>query len=158
MTKTKRKSTKRSVATLGKWELQSGEQAVIESRSAHPKMRFPWRGYVVVGDSVHAMNWNNDGLSSDSSQFNLKEPWVDRPIVNWDTLPKWATWVAQDEDGWWWWYTAQPDLANENWVRSTIDIHSAGRIPVKYEPKWGNKNIPNSTCGAWRESLVRRPL
>ncbi|WP_323615400.1 hypothetical protein [Pseudomonas putida] len=67
-------------------------------------------------------------------------------IPHWDDAPKWAEWLAQDEDGNWHWFESEPE---ENSSRSKLGFWlGLGRC------KWSRKT-PNYRN--WHETLTDRP-
>jgi len=71
---------------------------------------------------------------------------------SWDDSPKWANWLAQDEDGKWQWYSLKPTLDDE---------------PTEFSPQrndqWWLADSDECTISAdarsgWRSSLQPRPI
>lgn len=71
---------------------------------------------------------------------------------SWDDSPKWANWLAQDEDGSWQWYSLKPTLDDE---------------PTEFSPQpndqWWIADSDECTISAdarrgWRSSLQPRPV
>jgi hypothetical protein len=77
------------------------------------------------------------------SDRDLISEWIDKPEVDWSVMPKWAEWVAMDEDGKWIWFLGEPRKGAANWCCYGV----YGEIPHTYAPKWD---------GDWKDSLVRR--
>jgi hypothetical protein len=71
--------------------------------------------------------------------------WIDKPVIDWSTMPAWAKFVAMDSRGYWWWYEKEPIIGESTW-RPETDYYD--EIPTEYAPKWG---------GDWRNSLIERP-
>jgi len=57
------------------------------------------------------------------------------------TIPSWARWLAQDEDGTWWAYEAEPNQQHNGWYENEV-----GRIQ-----RLGNSAPPTD----WRAMLIR---
>lgn len=60
---------------------------------------------------------------------------------DWKDAPKWAQWLAQDEDGAWWWYEGQPIAFNNGWC------------PIK----GADGDVQLAQVKNWRETLEARP-
>lgn len=82
----------------------------------------------------------------ESSAMDIVEPWIDRPVVDWTAMPRWATAVAMDADGEWWFFEEPPSINRFNLWNSNAG--AMGKIPPKYAPQWTDN---------WRHSLVVRP-
>ena len=72
---------------------------------------------------------------------------------DWSCLPKWARWIALDENGDWFWYQAEPsnEVMSEFGEQEWFDpLHaSSGEVPNEYKPK--------NYAGDWKDSLFERP-
>ena len=65
---------------------------------------------------------------------------------DWSALPKWANWIAMDEDGDWYHYSDKPQIDKHPiWVCSEYNE----AIPKKYYPK--------NFTGDWKKSLFNVP-
>lgn len=96
----------------------------------------------------HMASWCVDGMWLDDGSTNtsdLVSEWIDKPEVDWSAMPRWAEWVAMDEDGKWIWFLGEPRKGAANWCCYGV----YGEIPHTYAPKWD---------GDWRDSLVRRTV
>lgn len=62
---------------------------------------------------------------------------------NWDDAPEWATWMAQDKDGYWLWYEFKPYKGNEEWFKNK---NNSGRVSIAYPSFEG-----------WDNTLEMRP-
>jgi hypothetical protein len=63
------------------------------------------------------------------------------PPPDFDNLPAWVQWLAQDANGTWWGFEAEPHLADSSWYENEV-----GRCIRLASAE------PN---GEWRESLHR---
>jgi hypothetical protein len=82
------------------------------------------------------------------SAHDIVSEWVDKPVIDWDTMPAWAKFVAMDKGGKWYLHTSKP-LIDEDfyyWKGKSDSIWNL--IPSEYAPKWD---------GDWRNSLIERP-
>lgn len=57
---------------------------------------------------------------------------------DWKDAPKWARWLAMDQDERWFWHETKPEKSIWSW-QSSGEVATAGEVP------------------AWDESLERRP-
>ena len=76
-------------------------------------------------------------------------PWIEKPIVDWSVMPKWAKYAAKDKDGKWFWYVFLPLISSSdsvNWELKTL--YFCGFIPKEFSPQFD---------GDWTQSLVERP-
>jgi hypothetical protein len=71
--------------------------------------------------------------------------WIDKPVIDWASMPAWAKFVAMGRGGGWWWYEKEPVIGENIW-RSESEYYD--EIPAEYAPKWD---------GDWRNSLIERP-
>ena len=71
---------------------------------------------------------------------------------SWDDSPKWAKWLAQDEDGKWQWYSLKP----------TLDDESTEFSPQRNDQWWladsDECTISADARSGWRSSLQPRPI
>lgn len=71
---------------------------------------------------------------------------------SWDDSPKWAKWLAQDEDGKWQWYSLKP----------TLDDESTEFSPQQNDQWWladsNECTISADARSGWRSSLQPRPI
>jgi len=86
-----------------------------------------------------------DYISKSETQNDIISEWIDKPVIDWSTMPAWAKFVAMDRSGVWFWYEKEPIIGESTW-RPETDYH--GEIPSEYAPKWD---------GDWRNSLIERP-
>ncbi len=63
--------------------------------------------------------------------------------MDFDSLPDWAEWLAQDADGTWWAYEAEPNQQERGWYEN-----EPGRI------RRVGKTAPPAD---WQAMLLRRP-
>jgi len=70
-------------------------------------------------------------------------PTLDKPIVNWEWMPRWMTHVVMQYQNLWHATTALPELDPVRWIYRGDWIS----IPTRYAPHWR---------GNWRESLCIR--
>lgn len=68
------------------------------------------------------------------------------PVVNWDTMPAWANWLAKDADGDWAWYSHKPELSDDMWASDGFE----GSVPSEYYPKYAGTK-------PWHELIIERP-
>jgi hypothetical protein len=68
------------------------------------------------------------------------------PVVNWDAMPAWANWVANDPSGTWFWYSTEPTFDGESWCCGG----RLGAIPSEYAPKYAGTQ-------PWHELIIERP-
>jgi hypothetical protein len=74
--------------------------------------------------------------------------WIDKPVIDWATMPVWAKFVAMDKGGKWYLHTSKP-LIDEDFYYWNAKLDGiANLIPIQYYPKWE---------GDWRNSLIERP-
>lgn len=71
---------------------------------------------------------------------------MSKPEWNEDT-PKWANWLAQDEDGEWWWYEMKPKLrfGFKAWVETSRNGKldpASGRMTSGKNEYWENTLEP----------------
>ena len=88
--------------------------------------------------------FSNDSVGENGHPFDLVSPWVEPPMVDWEAMPRWATHVAQDENGRWSWYDHRPRVQGNAWT-STEGRY--GEIPWDFAPE---SDIP------WDCSLTER--
>lgn len=71
---------------------------------------------------------------------------------SWDDSPKWANWLAQDEDGRWGWYSLKP----------TLDDEPTEFSPQRNDQWWladsDERTISADARSGWRSSLQPRPI
>lgn len=88
-------------------------------------------------------------LLNKESELNLIAEWLE-PQVDWSALPKWARWVARDDNGDVYWYSEEPEIDD-----------SMFRWMEKNEVQYGFSIVPDEYVlhreGDWRESLEQRP-
>lgn len=41
-------------------------------------------------------------------------------ICNFNEIPDWVRWVAQDADGAWWGYQVEPNLSHQSWYENEV--------------------------------------
>lgn len=41
-------------------------------------------------------------------------------ICNFNEIPDWVCWIAQDADGTWWGYQVEPNLSYKNWYENEV--------------------------------------
>ena len=58
---------------------------------------------------------------------------------SWDDAPKWANYLAMDENGTWIWYAAEPFVEGDGWVNQKANSFEEAKI------------------AGWKESLEERP-
>jgi hypothetical protein len=63
--------------------------------------------------------------------------------MEFDALPDWAAWLAQDADGAWWGYEAEPNKQDNGWYENEV-----GRIV-----RLGQADPPEE----WEKMLLRVP-
>ncbi len=63
--------------------------------------------------------------------------------MNFDRVPEWVGWLAQDADGTWWGYEAEPNQQHNGWYENEV-----GRIV-----RLGMGTPPAD----WTATLTRRP-
>jgi hypothetical protein len=64
-------------------------------------------------------------------------------MMEFDKLPDWVDWLAQDADGTWWAYEAEPNQQDRGWYENEV-----GRIL-----RVGKAASP----GDWQTMLLKRP-
>lgn len=122
--------------TPGFWRTRNGNKAeVVDVRYC---FAIGW-----LCDGTH--KWNSDGISSLINDYNLVEPWVDKPEWDWSKTLPWINWLAMDQDGIWYLFGTKPDLRSTTWFTVEGAILNVHR---DYAPKWR---------GNWKDSLVGRP-
>jgi hypothetical protein len=102
-------------------------------------------GIQIDGSLYRATSDGYDYMTKSQSPKDIISEWVDKPVIDWATMPAWAKFVAMDDTGGWWWYGKKPFIGEINW-RSESQYYD--EIPKEYAPKWG---------GDWRNSLIERP-
>lgn len=60
---------------------------------------------------------------------------------SWSEAPKWAMWLAQNEDGQWWWYESEPEIS-----------HNMGYYFVD-----DGRSLEATCAEDWDDSLEKRP-
>ena len=65
-------------------------------------------------------------------------------MVEFDALPDWVAWLAQDADGTWWGYEAEPNQQDKGWYENEV-----GRIV-----RLGQAAPPED----WQKMLLRAPV
>jgi hypothetical protein len=40
--------------------------------------------------------------------------------VEFNEIPDWVCWIAQDEDGAWWGYQVEPNLSHQSWYENEV--------------------------------------
>lgn len=63
---------------------------------------------------------------------------------DWKDAPKWANFVAQDDNGDWWWFESKPQLFEGTWW--------TGRSGLRVEDSWLSTDAVD-----YKESLEERP-
>lgn len=107
---------------------------------------YPIHGAVLYVNGWEVAGWHSDGtwIKGGRRGLDIIAPWIEKPIVDWSAMPKWAKWVAMDKNGEWFWSDAPPRKSKDIWECScNTDI-----IPPEYAPKYE---------GPWEDSLVERP-
>jgi hypothetical protein len=132
--------------TIGNWQTRDGRKArvvCVDAEAGEPIIAllkpspdrpeavytfFPGGQYFDVGEN------NND----------LIAPWVDKPVFDPSTFPKWK-WAAMDKDGTWNAFPIHPEKTNRQWI--CRDKEGFCRIPDPKEPFTGD----------WKQSLTELP-
>jgi hypothetical protein len=81
----------------------------------------------------------------EESNIDIVGEWNNKPVIDWDSMPAWANFVAMDSSGGWWWYEKEPSMGRIMWTNEFLYYDE---IPKKYAPEWD---------GDWRNSLIERP-
>lgn len=105
----------------------------------------------IHGAYLMPIGWDNSAWYSNGSfygnvdsEFDIISEWIDKPEVNWSTMPAWVNWVAQDKCRSWFGHENKPSISNSCWMSYTITY-----IPAPYAPQ--------NYTGDWKDSLVERP-
>jgi len=102
-------------------------------------------GIQIDGSLYRATSDGYDYVTKSQSPKDIVGEWVEKPVIDWSTMPAWAKFVAMDSGGYWWWYNNKVTINNDYWEQES---GYCGRIPSEYAPKWD---------GDWRNSLIERP-
>ena len=112
-----------------------------------------YSAYPVVGlleqhSTEEVIVWTAEGKYSannnNENTLDLVGTWFDPPTVNWATMPHWANWVAQNENGVWCWYEEEPKKLCREWISHS----NHGKIPEQFAP---------TNLAPWHYSLAERP-
>lgn len=124
--------------TKGFWKTRNGQKAeVVDVRNS---FAIGW-----LCDGPH--KWRMDGVSSLINDYNLTEPWIDKPEWDWSTTPSWLNWLAMDDPNYWYLYGHKPTLS-DNGFSAAAESDDVWFVPKKHAPKWS---------GDRKDSLVCRP-
>ena len=66
---------------------------------------------------------------------------------DWSALPKWANWIAMDQEGDWYYYSDKPQMDDDHPIWVSSEFNDA--IPPEYYPK--------NFTGDWANSLLEVP-
>ena len=69
-------------------------------------------GDLALNESLYTLPENGQFLSKELKAL----------IIN-QTIPTWANWAAQDQDGKWWVYQAEPLLHHSGWYENEIGMY-----------------------------------
>lgn len=127
------------------WRLLGDDEQVLESDDLHA-IGYAWVKHNHTGRSVAAVREvvKNSGFSDVAESIFFRRRI--RPVVDWSAMPKWAQWVAMDEDGDWFWFVGKPRPGFHHWMpENTSSLQQV--IPPAYSPTF---------TGSWKDSLVSR--
>ena len=62
-------------------------------------------------------------------------------LPDWDRLPGWVAWLAQDADGVWWGYEVEPLQYHRGWYENEIGRRMAVRRDAPNE-RWAETLVP----------------
>jgi len=135
------------------YRTRSGQKCRIicvdRNTGEYPYSQCPIVGLVQCpnGELIHL--YFKDGASAwppnpDYASSDLISEWIDRPTIDWNTLPWWHKYVAMQKDGRWYSYADSPHISGDVW-----HVAQGGwlYLPPEYAPKWE---------GDWKESLITR--
>lgn len=115
--------------------------------------------YVVHGAFMDSGEWHPDVwciggecYATDDTSESPKDiiaEWTDRPEADWSAMPRWANWVAMDEDEDWHWYENKPDRHSKYQEWFPADDGDCGGIHKDCTPA--------NFTGDWKDSLIERP-
>jgi hypothetical protein len=111
---------------------------------------FPVHGAILLDNGKWRHNsFTSEGFYSSTTNPNdIVERWGPKLCIDWQVLPAWANYVAQDETGSWFWFTGHPKAGQRAWDAPNS---ARGCVPQNYSGGWNVDGIP------WRETLSRRP-
>jgi hypothetical protein len=128
------------------YQTRDGRKAVCLTTTLDGKFRI---GFQLDGALI-ALQMNGRYFDDKSeSPKDIVCEWVDKPVIDWASMPAWAKFVAMDRGGVWRWYKNKPELflfRDNHFFGNNCVVN--GVIPKEYAPKWG---------GDWRNSLIERP-
>ena len=129
------------------YTIRNGQKARVYATDGKPP-------YIIHGAILSSGNWKSnlwsDGgfnySSKDETQADIIGPWIDKPIVDWSVMPKWAKTVVMNKlRTWYWTDDPLPAGSSDHWL---ISRSNHGVIPQEFHPRFD---------GDWRVSLVKRP-
>jgi hypothetical protein len=110
----------------------------------------PVHGAILREDGWQTNLFNSNGGyfrdSTNPHSSDIIAPWIEKPKVNWTTMPAWAKWVALDANGRWFYYIDKPNTRQSIWDPNSSQCNN---IPAEYYPTF---------TGNWEDSLVERPV
>lgn len=112
---------------------------------------YPVHGAILVCNKEWCTkSWKADGREWFWSQTidDIVSPWIDPPVVDWDSLPKHIVAVAMDENGLWYGYVAVPKRYESDWDIKERYYYSDWLLYCEHTPAFS---------GDWRDSLAVRP-
>ena len=122
------------------YQTRDGRKAVCLTTTLYDNRIGLQVGEILYSVTINGMFFNDKS----ETQNDIISEWIDKPVIDWATMPAWAKFVAMDESVKWFWYIRKPRMGD---VWCVID-GDFGKIPHGYAPKWE---------GDWKDSLIERP-
>jgi hypothetical protein len=122
------------------YQTRDGRKAVCLTTTLYDNRIGLQVGEILYSVTINGMFFNDKS----ETQNDIISEWIEKPVIDWSSMPAWAKFVAMDSGGVWLWYTHKPSLKH---VWCVIDGYF-GKIPSEYAQKWD---------GDWRNSLIERP-
>jgi hypothetical protein len=123
------------------YQTRDGRKAVCLTTTLYDKRIGLQVGEILYSVTINGMFFNDKS----ETQNDIISEWIDNPVIDWDSMPAWAKFVAMDSGGGWWWYEKEPIIGEITW-RTESEYYD--EIPTEYAPKWE---------GDWKNSLIERP-
>ena len=129
--------------TPGLWKMRNGLKARVAG--INPDAREVARIVGWRNDGYHC-TWAETGryLVNGTHEYDLIEPWVDKPEWPKCEVSAWIKYIAQDASGRWYGYAEKPKITDGVWE---LDSGIYNIIPKEYAPTW---------TGDWTQSLIER--
>lgn len=134
------------------YQSRDGRKIRIYATDGSDNYSYPVHGAVLESTGWVFNTWTIDGwlLSGKVERpLDIVSEWIEKPEVDWASMPAWMRFVAKDNSsGAWYCYDQAPFHSKDEGVWTVSGSILALRIPRDFEPKF---------AGDWKDSLCERP-